>query len=87
MEWFVQLELFFYWMNLENTSKKGKNQSKVSMESGVSVCVCRAGGETEEQRRSEVNCNQAKTREEDKMKAALKKSLDGSTDEEADWGW
>lgn len=67
--------------------KEGKNQSKVSMESGVSVCVCRAGGETEEQRRGGLNCNQAKTREEGKMKAGLKKSLDGSTDEEADWGW
>lgn len=33
-----------------------------------------------------LNCSQAKTREEDEMKASLKKGPVGSSDEEADWG-
>lgn len=61
----------------QNHFKGGKAQSKVSMESGLSVVGLEQGVRRRSRNGPVLNCSQAKTREKDKMKADQKKSLLG----------
>lgn len=69
--------LFFNWMNPEITSKEGKLCQRFPWKVGRRL----RGLEQEVRQRSRnslrLNCSQAKTSEEDEMKADLKKSLLG----------
>lgn len=70
------MAVFFYWMNLKITSKEGKLSQRFPWKVGRQLCGFGAGGESEEQKWPRVELQPGRdTREEDKMKADLKKSL------------